>query len=246
MRLSRILLASASVLAICGVANAADLIVDESAPVDVVSAAHDWSGVYVGASVGFGTGTVDWTGDFFDDITDAPGGSLDGSFDVSGWTAGVQAGANVQFDMFVLGVEGDINWANITGEGENIGPGPDFTVPSATIDWIGSLRGRAGVAIDQVLLYGTAGFAFAGGEFGITNLDFAGDDQTGDINATGWTAGFGAEVALDENLSIKGEYLFTHLTPDEVIFDMPADPEYLATNADIGIHTFKVGLNYSF
>lgn len=247
MKITSALLVAVSTLALAGAAHAADLVVIDE-PVAVAPAAHDWSGAYVGGSLGFGTGTVDWTGDFYDAGTDAFLFGTDGSFDISGWTVGVQAGANVQLDMFVLGVEGDISWANIAGEGAEIDPqnAPFASVPSSQLDWLGTLRGRAGVAVDQVLLYGTAGFAFAGGSMAITNLDGPGDDVSADITATGWTAGVGAEVALDDNISVKAEYLYTSLTSDEQRFDIPADTQYLLTNSDIALHTFKVGLNFSF
>jgi outer membrane immunogenic protein len=246
MLLSRTLLVGASLIAMASSAYAADLIIDE-APAPIVSAAaYDWTGVYVGASAGFATGTVDWTGDYYD-ASDVLLGGEEGEFDVSGWTLGVNAGANVQFDSFVLGVEGDISWANISGEGDPIDPmAVDPSVPSTQLDWIGSIRARAGIAIDQVLLYGTAGFAFAGGTLDITNLDGAGDDRSADITATGWTAGLGAEVAVTENVSIKGEYLYTALTADEVEFGDVLPADYLAVNSDFASHSFKVGVNFGF
>lgn len=245
MLLSRTLLVGVSLLAMASTAYAADLIIEEPAA-PIVSTGYDWSGVYVGASVGGAIGTVDWTGDYYD-ASDVFLGGEDGWFDVSGWTLGVQAGANVQFDSFVLGVEGDISWADISGEGDPIDPlSADPSVPSTSLDWIGSIRGRAGIAIDQVLLYGTAGFAFAGGTLDITNLDGAGDDRSADVTATGWTAGIGAEVAVTENVSIKGEYLYTSLTADEVTFGDVLPADYIAVNSETNIHSFKVGLNYSF
>jgi len=244
MKLTRILLLSAAAIVMTGAAHAADLVVYEPEPMMEMPSAHDWSGAYIGISGGYGAGTVDWTGEYFDG--GVGGGEFGDDFDVSGWLLGAQAGANVQFDTFVLGIEGDISWTNISGEGEGIGPGPDFTVPSASIDWLGTLRGRAGVAFDQVLVYATAGFAYGVGEVGLTNLDGAGDDRTADLTAGGWVAGIGAEVALDDNLSIKGEYTYTSLTMDEMQFDNVAPDDYLAVNGDIGIHAFKVGLNYSF
>lgn len=243
MKFSRTLLASVAVLATMGAAQAADLIVNEASAV-AVSSAHDWSGLYAGVAGGYSVGTVDWTGQFF--AGEIGGGEFGGDVDLSGWALGLQAGANAQFDMFVLGIEGDISWANISGEGAPLGGGIDATVPSSTLNWIGTLRGRAGVAVDQVLLYGTAGFAIAGGEMGLTNLDALNDNRTADISAKGWTAGVGAEIALDDNLSIKGEYLYTSLTMDEVQFDDVLPAEYLAVNSTTGIHSFKVGLNYAF
>lgn len=245
MKLTRVLLASAAMIVVAGAAHAADLVVMEPEPMAVMPSAHDWSGAYVGVSGGYGAGTVDWTGEYF--LGGVGQGEGTGSYDIAGWLLGVQAGANMQMDAFVLGIEGDISWSNISGEGDPIDPqNADPTVPSGQIDWLATLRGRAGVAIDQVLLYGTAGVAYGVGSIGLTNLDGAGDDRTADITAPGWVVGVGAEVALDENLSIKGEYTYTSLTIDEVQFGDVPPADYLAVNADIGIHAFKIGLNYSF
>ena len=244
MKLTRVLLSSAAIIMIAGAAHAADLVVYEPEPMAVMPSAHDWSGAYVGVSAGFGTGTIDWTGEYF--LDDVGGGELPGSYDIDGWLLGAQAGANMQMDNFVLGIEGDISWTNIGGEGDPIDPGPDETVPSGSIDWLATLRGRAGVAVDNMLFYGTAGLAYGAGSIELTNLDGLGDDRTADITAPGWVAGFGVEVALDDNLSIKGEYTYTSLTMDEVQFDDVLPADYLAVNGDIGIHAFKVGLNYSF
>ncbi len=246
MLLSRSLLVGASLIAMASTAYAADLIIEEPAAPIVSAAAYDWSGVYVGASAGFASGTVEWTGEYFDDLG-ASLGEETGSFDASGWALGLQAGANVQFDSIVLGVEADVSWTDISGEGDPIDPTDlDPSVPSTQIDWISTIRARAGVAVDQVLLYGTAGVAFAGGSLDITNLDGAGDDRSADLSAIGWTAGLGAEFAVTENVSIKGEYTYTALTLDEVEFGDVLPAEYLAVNSDLNIHAVKVGVNYSF
>jgi outer membrane immunogenic protein len=245
MKLTRVLLSSVAAIMIPGAAHAADLIVMEPEPMAVMPSAHDWSGAYVGVSGGYGMGTVDWDGEYF--LNDVGVGGEDGSYDIAGWLFGVQAGANMQMDSFVLGIEGDISWTNLSGEGDPIDPQDATpTVPSGSIEWLGTLRGRAGVAIDQVLLYGTAGLAYGTGSIELTNLDGDGDDRTADITAPGYVVGFGAEVALDDNLSIKGEYTYTSLTMDEVEFGAVPPADYLAVNSEIAIHAFKVGLNYSF
>jgi len=77
-------------------------------------------------------------------------------------------------------------------------------------------------------------------------LDFAGDDRTADITADGWTGGIGAEIALSDRLSVKGEYLDSRLTMNEVQFGAVPPAGYLAVNGDINVKTFKIGLNYAF
>ena len=79
-------------------------------------------------------------------------------------TVGVTAGYNYQFGHTVLGIEGDFNWANV-----------DKTKPFALeqtmthaaaatrfkMDEFATLRARGGLALDQTLIYATAGVAFA-------------------------------------------------------------------------------------
>ena len=66
------------------------------------------------------------------------------------------------------------------------------------IDWFGTVRARAGFAIDRVLIYGTGGFAYAGGGDGgcggFLATGFLCDG--GDDTRWGWTAGVGFEWAM--------------------------------------------------
>jgi outer membrane immunogenic protein len=238
-----LLLATAALLCTALPAFAADLMIDEPAP--MMSSSYDWSGAYVGAFGGYSAGTVDWTGEFYSGPTLL--GTETGSFDIDGWLVGGTIGANMQTGNFVFGVEGDIAWTNIAGEGDAIDP-LDLTpsIPSTAIDYLGTLRVRAGVAADSVLIYATGGLAMAGGDISITNLDGAGDDRTESFAATGWTGGFGAELALADNVSLKAEYLYSALNTDDVNFGSAAPATDVIINGDLGTHTVKVGLNYGF
>ncbi len=68
--------------------------------------------------------------------------------------------------------------------------------------WFGTLRGRAGVAIGNVLIYGTAGLAYGG----LTA------DTSGNLSEShtsfGWVAGGGAEVGFTPHWSAKAEWLY--------------------------------------
>ena len=82
------------------------------------------------------------------------------------FTYGAQVGYNWQYKMLVVGVEAD---ANHVGAKTTFTPpnnfGPSTTSPngvaSATneLKWLATFRGRAGVALQQFFLYGTAGLA---------------------------------------------------------------------------------------
>jgi outer membrane immunogenic protein len=178
MKTISLLLAGTSLLALMGTAQAADLLISEPADLPVVvDAAHDWSGFYAGAHVGYGAGTLT--------IPD-----FDFEEDVDGYFGGVQLGYNVQLDNIVLGVQTDISLADISN--------PDET-PGDSIDWFGSTTIRAGVAVDSFLPYLKAGVAYGAGTG--TN-DSITDTQT----FVGWTAGIGAEVAVTDDISLFAEY----------------------------------------
>jgi outer membrane immunogenic protein len=239
MKLSRIFLAGASLVAMASSAYAADLIIEE-APAPIIATAYDWTGLYVGVFAGAGTGTVDYT------VVDGDTIDIDDDFDVDGWFGGLTAGANFQTGTFVLGIEGDIAWADHSGTTDITLTAGDSELSFDT-DYLGTIRARAGMAFDTVLLYATGGFAFAGGSVHITDIDGT-EDASEDTNYTGWALGVGAEMALTENVSVKGEYLYTSLSSDDVDFsaddyDIPSD---ITVDGDLHAHTFKIGLNYSF
>jgi len=146
--------------------------------------AQEWTGFYVGANVGYGTGDDSTT-----EVSDGgiPSGFSQG-FDIDGWTLGGYAGARWDAGGWIWGIEGDIDWANIEGGYRLVsGNGTDMET-----SWIGSIRGVAGVPMGGWLLYGTGGVAF--GEVDYTYINATGPvtESTSDTE-TGWTAGVGAE-----------------------------------------------------
>lgn len=141
----------------------------------------------------------------------------------SGVNGGIQAGYNWQNGMFVFGGEGDIN---LSSADDTFAPWK-FSNP-----WFGTLRARLGVAPWQnVLIYATGGLAFGG-------LEAERNGLTEDRNHLGWTIGAGAEVALNQNWSVKAEYLYLSF----------ASRAYSVTNADHGFDSslVRLGVNYRF
>src|SRR5262249_35872531 len=133
--MKKVLFAAASLVAfaVAGVANAADLRPAYRAPPPVPPPVQDWSGIYVGLEGGYGWGKQN---------TDAidPGDQFSATFlsgnipfqltpavffpDVAvpsinqnGWLFGGFFGAQKQWSNWVLGIEGDIDGANIKGSG---------------------------------------------------------------------------------------------------------------------------------
>jgi outer membrane immunogenic protein len=167
--------------------------------------AYSWAGPYLGANLGYAWGSID-----------------NNPAKPSGFVGGAQAGYNWQTGPWVFGVEGDIQ---ATGAEDTFAPWK-FSNP-----WFGTLRGRAGYAVSNILFYGTGGLAFGelrGETFGLS------DSHT----TAGWTIGAGTEVGLTSNLTAKIEYLYVDLS----------NSNFVVTGAQNGYRfgTVRAGLNYHF
>src|SRR5258705_11313768 len=90
---------------------------------------YSWAGPYLGANLGYAWGSVDHN-----------------PTKPSGFVGGAQVGYNWQTGAWVFGVEGDIQ---ATGADDTFAPWK-FSNP-----WFGTVRGRAGYALSNILLFGT-------------------------------------------------------------------------------------------
>lgn len=214
--MKKLLLASTALVAFAAGAQAADLGVARG-PVAaaVVMPAFSWTGFYVGAHVGYGFGRSTGFGP--------------GPFpaNTSGPLVGVQAGFNYQINQIVLGAEADIAFAAITGRNNT------FPVPLYRTNALGSVRARAGVAVDRALLYVTGGLGIQGGSFATTG------NPAENYTRAGWTVGAGVEYAMAPNWTVKAEYAYYNFGTRTL------GPIYAGTvRADV--HTVKLGVNYLF
>ena len=192
---------------------------------------------------------------------------LDGSF-IGGGTVGCnwQAAGS----PFVFGAEGEIGYMRLHGQAFD----PATIVSTQTTldvlgsakvgDWYGMVTGRLGYAWDRTLLYAKGGVAFVPTRASVIDTcqnvgAGCGNwliSTSGSNTVTTWTAGGGIEWALAGNWSVKGEYMFIALddhngsqqcgavtTPSGATL---AGGPFCFNNSFGGIHTAKVGLNYSF
>lgn len=212
--------AMAAFLGSVAVAQSADL--PARAPAyQAPAAVYNWSGFYIGANAGYGTAGASASSG---GVT-VEGGDLKGPF------AGGQIGYNFQSGMFVFGIEVDGQWADINESYSAFGL--TFT---DSIDYFWTARGRLGVAVQNILFYGTGGYAHGGLKSSVTD-GFTTVSVSG--NRGGWTAGGGAEFGFG-NFSAKLEYLYLQtFDKDEIVFATPV-------TWNVHVHTVKFGLNYRF
>ena len=168
---------------------------------------------------------------------------------------GGQAGVNWQINQFVLGIEGDGD--AVLGNNRN-GSFPGGRGSSST-GFFGTVRGRAGVAFDRFLVYGTGGVAFGGNTMPNTVIAavpvgqerLAGFRLSSPPTATITPASATLSVQVlntpsSNNWSVKVEYLYVDLGRN--------NRAYLARRHWRGLHDqhretnhiIRAGLNYRF
>ena len=139
---------------------------------------------------------------------------------------GGQVGYNFQWDSFVLGLEGDASFTDQNTDAFGL---------SVEGDFLASIRGRLGFALDRFLVYGTGGAAFAGAT---VTADGLGDD---DVNFFGWVAGGGVEYAITDNITFGVEYLHYEFDQEQV-----AIPSASVFDADFSADVVRGRLNVKF
>jgi outer membrane immunogenic protein len=195
-------------LALTGTAaGAADLYRNPAsyAPSATPYTSYSWMGPYVGANFGYQWGSLS-----------------NSSASPNGIAGGLQGGFNWQYQQLVLGGETDLQLSDATGTFANY----QFANP-----WFGTVRGRAGFAMNNILFYGTLGLAYGRGRVNIgsvseTNMHF------------GWTTGLGLEVGLSQNWSAKVEYLYIDLGSES--YGLTGTTNGLTSNM------LRFGANYHF
>ena len=241
-------------------AFAADLPTKKAPPVIPPPPLFSWTGFYFGANVGYGWGNAS------DSEVPGPTPATFGAnpfsvgIDPTGALGGVQAGYNWQTGGFVIGAETDLDLAGISHTGQLNGlPNSAGVInpawlatASEDVQAFGTLRLRAGVAIDRALIYATGGLAYGDVKYSsytqytaASAFEYAGSDSTW---KAGWTLGAGLEYAVTNNWTVKGEYLYYDLgNKSYAAPPLAANPPYFvgqsfSTTGNI----VRVGVNYKF
>jgi outer membrane immunogenic protein len=216
----QILLASIGAIAIAGSAFAAE-------PPPVTPPVYlppppvfTWTGLYMGVQIGYAWGN--------DPIDVADVGVPDGFFDIrpTGVIGGAHVGYDLQIGPWVAGLEGTVDGTSIRGTTTSAGV-PDVTM-IARSSVQGSIRLRAGIAFDRVLIYGTGGAAFASIENEYSS-GLLGLEETDSKTRSGWTVGGGIAYAITNNWSIGAEYRYS---------DFGRSPDFPFSSINLGTVSF--------
>lgn len=242
--LKRILLASTASLLIVGAAQAADI--------EVAPTVYDWTGGYIGIQGGYAWGKSDVDTNIDPDFDIINSVDVD-SLDANGFVGGAHVGYLLQSSSFVYGIEGDIEYAGLKDKADvsfNDGGVGDGGEAKKDIDWLGSLRLRAGFAADRALFYATGGLAVGGVslESDLSDVAQQGGGLSNDDDkktAWGWTIGGGVEYAVTDALSARIEYRYTDLGKTDVHVTNE-DGFGVKGETDNDFHAVRAGLSWHF
>jgi outer membrane immunogenic protein len=207
--------------------------------------AYNWSGIYAGASA-----AMAW-----DEITADNARSAFGTAKAHGFLGSLQAGFNKQAGSLVLGLEIDVSLSNAHGEVNRTGAGTYglYTLSGAgaleaRITNLGTVRARVGYAVDNVLFYGTLGYAV-----GRQQLQMSGP-MTATLGAASSTAqqagttsnsmsglvfGGGVEYAFARGVSLKAEYLRVQFTSSNFFSE-----SWATTPTRANLTLMRTGVNF--
>jgi outer membrane immunogenic protein len=173
-------------------------------------AGYSWTGFYLGGEVGGG-----WVSNSTTVVTASaaafPAGTPLNTINSSGVLGGFYGGYNYQINQIVLGIDGEFNWAGLTGSASTKSTVfPIFSSnASDKVTWVSTVTGRLGWANNNWLFFVKGGGAWA--QFnGSSVTTGAGGAVTGtgtsSSTRSGWTVGTGVEYGFAPHWSLKLEY----------------------------------------
>lgn len=263
--MKKFLLSTVAIAMLSTAASAADL---DMAPAPEAMPMYDWTGFYIGASVGWLGGKT--KSRYAYEIDDLPVDPFISEWRRSnkpdGGIFGGYAGYNWQTESgLVLGIEGDIYGANAKDRKRT-------TIDTDFVDvelrgkekikstW--AIRGRLGWAIENFMPYIAGGFAGAsmktsvGGDLYTTDIDpvlISSDSTSKTKSYTGWTMGAGAEWMITPNWLLRGDYQYkdlgtkTNLSRSGVGTIPAGDFDYdISNRTKLKSHQFTFGAAFKF
>jgi outer membrane immunogenic protein len=247
---------------LAGTANAADLFGQDSmSHMPDKRPAEMWTGPYLGLTLGYGWADLEATSAHAT-VTGLGSGSLP----LTGYTSskdsfngGITLGYNWYLSSNVVtGIEadasyGDYKYSSGTLTANNVLSAGDSLSGnvSAGFNWFGTLRGRLGYLVaPRTLIYGTGGLAWANAKAS-ANYTYTGGGSgplSGGVSDNhlewGWTLGLGVEDKINQNVSMKLEYLYLDYSNAGFNFSQPGVS--VGFDGKASMNLIRTGINYQF
>jgi outer membrane immunogenic protein len=253
IEMKKLFLATAAVFAFsAGSAGAADLArpVYKAAPAAPPCAAAKFSGGYIGIN----GGGVNWQAN----RTDQDEVLVDSATYVQkkwGGVIGGQIGYNWTTCNTLWGVELDGDWSSAKVTTQLIPNSPLFNINiTSRFDGLVTARTRAGVVLDNLLIYVTGGAAAGHFKTSFTNQFngipgvIAGFTNQADTSQWrwGWVAGFGTEWAWTDRVTLRSEVLYVDFVDRENRFLFAPPATFANFTQSDSMWISRVGINVKF
>ncbi|MCL2715707.1 MAG: outer membrane beta-barrel protein [Alphaproteobacteria bacterium] len=246
-------LIASAIMTVAGVCSsqAADLAVrpyyTKAVPA-MVASVYDWSGLYIGVNGGYATSHNCWS---VDDPFEA------GCHNATGATIGGQIGYRWQLASWVFGVEGQGNWADLSGSNRSTYVNAFGATNQTRINSLALVTAQVGYAVNNVLLFVKGGGAMVNSRYEYTSSP---TDPYGNFHGTAsesrWNpaVGAGVEFAFAPNWTIGAEYnhVFRSNKDEKLSCTGTYADNYVCGCASDGLHVRQgldmalVRLNYRF
>jgi len=178
----------------------------------------DWSGIYVGGSLGWNFGQFD-----------NQSGSTRLGTSANGVGGGLYTGYNFQVTPnVVVGAEADFSLTDLEESRSNGG----INLESKS-NWNSNIRARVGYSFDRYLVYGAGGLALA-------DLEVSANGASDSTTALGWTVGAGGEAAITNNISARLEYVYQDFGSQD--FNLNGT----GVSSEFNNSQIRMGLGYKF
>ena len=203
---------------------------------------YDWTGFYIGAHVDSA-----WSKISNSTVNAVTGAVAAADSTMTQWHGGLQLGYDAMLPThIVVGIAADVSSGNTTTTTAADASGT--SAERTTVFDSETVRGRLGYAFDNLLLYGTGGWAWSSDQFirtqlsGTLNLATAGTEEAVNKYLGGWTVGGGAAYAFAQNWNVFAEYRRTSFRSSTVVLPF----SQLSATSTASVNTITMGLNYKF
>ena len=220
-------------------ASAADMAV-KAAPAPYVAPIYNWTGFYIGANGGWGDSRNCWG------VVPVGAAVIDaGCGSRSGGVFGGQLGYRWQSGQFVFGLEGQGDWADLSGS--RVSPNFPGLSTGVKVDAVGLITGQIGYAWNASLFYLKGGAATTRNRFDVWTNPGGVLLATASSNRWGGTVGVGWEYGFAPNWSFGIEYDRLFMGDANNSFSVPNPLLVGAVNRisqDVDLLTLRI--NYRF
>jgi len=200
--------------------------------------AFSWTGFYIGGTAGLATGQTAGDSDLGGFI------AISTDYDMSGALWGGHVGYNHQMGQTVLGVEGTWSALDLNGSETCV----IILKCGRSVDWLATLVGRVGIAMDRAMVYGLVGVAWGDVETDVADNIVGLLRLSGGETHVGWVAGVGVEYAITPSILARVEYNHVDLGSKTHDLDVSVGgtPVGLSvpSKVDLTIDTFKIGVSW--